>query len=209
MVLLCLLIPGAYARGDTAMASPSVPVTYIACISCHGSDGWGSPAIHAPPIAGQPANYTRQQLLHFTLTTMTPRYRFTPHRLAAVSEAFPAVEALAQCHWSALPKERQQPPGLRQQLQLTLAAFGKSLLTLREQEVIELVLLGHSTPRIAEHFQLSVETVKLHRKNAYAKLEVNSQAELFHLFMDCMLVKTTKTQEDPVPIVHSKRAERG
>ena len=147
--------------------------------------------------------------LHFTLTTMTPRYRFTPHRLAAVSEAFPAVEALAQCHWSALPKERQQPRGLRQQLQLTLAAFGKSLLTLREQEVIELVLLGHSTPRIAEHFQLSVETVKLHRKNAYAKLEVNSQAELFHLFMDCMLVKTTKTQEDPVPIVHSKRAERG
>ncbi len=65
MVLLCLLIPGAYARGDTGMASPPVPVTYIACISCHGSDGWGSPAIHAPPIAGQPANYTRQQLLHF------------------------------------------------------------------------------------------------------------------------------------------------
>lgn len=131
------------------------------------------------------------------------------HLIAVVPEAFPAVAAPALCHWSALSKERQQPPGLRQQLQLTLAAFGKSLLTLREQEVIELVLLGHSTPRIAEHFQLSVETVKLHRKNAYAKLEVNSQAELFHLFMDCMLVKTTKNQEDPVPLVHRKRAERG
>jgi hypothetical protein len=32
-----------------------------------------------------------------------------------------------------------------------------------------------------------VETVKLHRKHAYAKLEVSSQAELFYLFLDSLM----------------------
>jgi hypothetical protein len=32
-----------------------------------------------------------------------------------------------------------------------------------------------------------METVKLHRKHAYAKLEVSSQAELFYLFLDSVM----------------------
>ena len=32
-----------------------------------------------------------------------------------------------------------------------------------------------------------METVKLHRKHAYAKLEVSSQAELFYLFLDSLM----------------------
>ena len=35
---------------------------YLACISCHGEDGWGSPAIRAPAIAGQQQAYLEKQL---------------------------------------------------------------------------------------------------------------------------------------------------
>ena len=61
------------------------------------------------------------------------------------------------------------------------------MLTERESQVINLVLHGHSTKTIAEKLSISVETVKLHRKHAYAKLEVSSQAELFYLFLDALM----------------------
>ena len=60
-------------------------------------------------------------------------------------------------------------------------------LTERETQVINLVLHGHSTKTVAEKLSISMETVKLHRKHAYAKLEVSSQAELFYLFLDSVM----------------------
>ncbi|MCH1492371.1 MAG: hypothetical protein L7T24_07415, partial [Luminiphilus sp.] len=41
------------------------PAVYLACISCHGEDGWGSPAVRAPAIAGQPSVYLKKQLLDY------------------------------------------------------------------------------------------------------------------------------------------------
>ena len=39
--------------------------SYFPCRSCHGNDGWGSPAIHAPAIAGLSENYLLRQLTHY------------------------------------------------------------------------------------------------------------------------------------------------
>ena len=77
-----------------------------------------------------------------------------------------------------------------------LADFGTSLLTERETQVIHLVLHGHSTKTVAEKLNISMETVKLHRKHAYAKLEVGSQAELFYLFLDSLMSATNYTGGD-------------
>jgi DNA-binding CsgD family transcriptional regulator len=49
--------------------------------------------------------------------------------------------------------------------------------------VVPLVLLGHSSESIGVAFGISPRTVKIHRKNIYAKLGIGSQAELFALFM--------------------------
>ena len=49
------------------------------------------------------------------------------------------------------------------------------------------MLHGHSTKTVAEKLSISMETVKLHRKHAYAKLEISSQAELFYLFLDSVM----------------------
>lgn len=55
------------------------------------------------------------------------------------------------------------------------------LLSPRERTVIELVSQGFSSEAISALLQVSIETVKTHRKRAYRKLEISSQAELFAL----------------------------
>ena len=55
------------------------------------------------------------------------------------------------------------------------------LLSPRERSVIELVSQGFTSAAISALLQVSVETVKTHRKRAYRKLEISSQAELFAL----------------------------
>ncbi len=59
-------------------------------------------------------------------------------------------------------------------------------LSLRECEVIRYVMRGHSSESIAMNLDISITTVKTHRKRAYAKLEISSQSELFSLFLDSM-----------------------
>lgn len=61
--------------------------------------------------------------------------------------------------------------------------FMDERLSEREQQVARLFLQGHSAPAIADLLCISPGTVKNHRKNIYGKLVINSQAELFQLFL--------------------------
>jgi DNA-binding CsgD family transcriptional regulator len=79
------------------------------------------------------------------------------------------------------------------------------VLTRREQQVIELVLLGNSTRLVADKLGISAETVKLHRKHAYAKLDISSQAELFYLFVDALASHTGDSGADPLTSYHRQR----
>lgn len=56
-------------------------------------------------------------------------------------------------------------------------------LTPREQQIVELILKGNSSQRIAMQLFISLGTVKNHRKSIYSKLDIHSQAELFSLFL--------------------------
>ena len=56
-------------------------------------------------------------------------------------------------------------------------------LSLREAEVVRLMLKGHSTKSMARLMGNSPETVKVHRKRIYSKLGIGSQGELFSRFM--------------------------
>ncbi len=51
----------------------------------------------------------------------------------------------------------------------------------RELDVLELVLLGYSTPRIAQRLVISENTAKTHLRHIYAKLSVGSRQELMAL----------------------------
>ena len=85
---------------------------------------------------------------------------------------------------------------LRVQLHTALEEFGSSLLSERQMQVINFLLHGYSTKMVAEKLGISIETVKLHRKHAYAKLEIGSQGELFHLFLDSLMSAKNYTAGD-------------
>jgi len=56
-------------------------------------------------------------------------------------------------------------------------------LTAREMDIGRLILSGHSNKGIASKLDISIETVKSHRRNMYGKLKIKSQSELFALFL--------------------------
>lgn len=127
---------------------------------------------------------------------------FLKPQVKQLEDMFPAAQALMQRHWSEPDPAMVDPSDFRHRLQHAQKAFGSSILTPREREVIELVLLGHSTRLIAEKLGISGETVKLHRKHAYHKLDISSQAELFYLFVDALASHTGGAQNDPLLAYH-------
>ena len=135
--------------------------------------------------------------LNIALGTYPPRARFTRAQLEILQGIWPTVELLCQQHWASAGT-RSPGVNLRGQLHTALNSFGSSLLTDREAQVIKLVLHGHSTKTLAERLSISMETVKLHRKHAYSKLEVSSQAELFYLFLDSVMSAGDYDGGDPL-----------
>ncbi|WP_019530006.1 helix-turn-helix transcriptional regulator [Dasania marina] len=61
--------------------------------------------------------------------------------------------------------------------------FGDGKITAREQQVAQLILQGHSSKSLAKALDISPSTIKVHRKNIYERLNINTQAELFNLFL--------------------------
>lgn len=56
-----------------------------------------------------------------------------------------------------------------------------AMLSAREREILEYTIKGWDAKRIASHFNLSVCTVRKHTANIYARLHVNSKAQVIHL----------------------------
>ena len=51
-------------------------------------------------------------------------------------------------------------------------------LTPKEKEVLQLIAEGHSSKQIAKIFNLSLNTIHVHRNNIMKKLGIHKQAEL-------------------------------
>jgi DNA-binding CsgD family transcriptional regulator len=78
----------------------------------------------------------------------------------------------------------RQPKG-REPMQPAIVEAAHSgvahLLSRREFEIVSLIVTGHSSEAIASILDISLGTVKVHRKNIYRKLNISSQNELYHL----------------------------
>jgi DNA-binding CsgD family transcriptional regulator len=108
---------------------------------------------------------------------------FSRRERMLIAERAPCVSALVERHWqdtdvsvvqqavaSTVPEHADDPEA-------------RDALTPREHEVVALVLKGHSSASAADVLGISPGTIKIHRKNAYRKLAISSQAELFSLFI--------------------------
>jgi DNA-binding CsgD family transcriptional regulator len=106
---------------------------------------------------------------------------FNDQHLRAMRQAQPAAAAVLRAFWRA-HSERERIPCDRSADQ-ALENFGAGVLSARERHVARLILQGHSSLSIGLHLGISLATVKTHRKNAYAKLNISTQSELLAAFL--------------------------
>ncbi|AFQ48476.1 response regulator transcription factor [Burkholderia cepacia] len=114
--------------------------------------------------------------------------RFSPEQVALLDLIRPWVAALMRQRlaFERTPAEPAAPrragTDARDGFEHAMARLGTPL-TARELDVIRLILSGRSNKEVANKLAISAETVKVHRRNIYAKLDINSQSELFSLFL--------------------------
>ena len=134
---------------------------------------------------------------------------FSQTEISLLSTILPLVKGLLQEVWSqgltpeisAGDSEAAHHRALRE----AQKNFGRSLLTEREFEIVQLLLKGHSTKSIAGKLDISPTTIKVHRKNIYDKLDISSHSDLFSLFFDALSTVTPAEGEDPLIRYHMSR----
>ena len=140
-----------------------------------------------------------KEFINISLGRMILTQRFNRTQLGILHDINDVVEAICKQQWNDQAPNSASPENhLPEQLDSALKHFGTAYLTDRESQVVQLFLHGHSTKSIAERLGISPETVKLHRKNSYAKLDVSSQAELFYLFIDSLASLASYSGGDPL-----------
>lgn len=126
------------------------------------------------------------------LSLMRAEKPFSQKEFRALSAAFPFVASVARRQWASLGQrlgqdrkvaDAQRP---RRDLSDDLGSFGAGVLTPREREIAAFTLKGHSAESAGQILGISPGTVRIHRRNIYAKLRINSQGELFSRFLETL-----------------------
>lgn len=114
--------------------------------------------------------------------------RFSAREFRLLETVVPIVSSLAQRHWQDVPgwfevevTDRQSNDSQPVIENAVNAIFGPRI-TPRETQVVAQVLEGHSSESISKSLGISTGTVRIHRRNIYAKLGISSQQELFSIF---------------------------
>ncbi len=129
---------------------------------------------------------------HSTLTMSLMREEkvFSQKEFSALEAVFPFVSAAARRHWRGLDQTLAESGssalGPQQRMTYDLGSFGEGILTPREREVAEFTLKGHSAESTGQILGIAAGTVRIHRRNIYAKLNINSQGELFSRFLSTL-----------------------
>lgn len=113
----------------------------------------------------------------------TSQRSFTPPEIATAQRLAPVVAALAEVHWAGLAETARAADDETAALMSALESQQAIRLSPRQAEVALLILRGHSSSSIGLRLGLSPQTVKVFRKQLYAKCRISSQAELFALMV--------------------------
>ena len=126
------------------------------------------------------------------LSLMRAEKAFTAREFAALRLARPIVEAAAARQWPDLAERFDAKEGAGtdspgRPIERSFQHFGEGQLTPREREVVEYTLKGYSAEAIRQLLGISTGTVRIHRRNIYAKLGIGSQGELFARFIETLV----------------------
>lgn len=126
------------------------------------------------------------------LSLMRAEKPFSQKEFVAFEALTPFVAAAVHRHWAGFGVDRGAGGaqvglrGDRRSVAHDFGSFGLGILTAREREVAEYTLKGHSAESAGQIMGISPGTVRIHRRNIYAKLRINSQGELFSLFLETL-----------------------
>ena len=115
---------------------------------------------------------------------------FSPEERRLLLTHFKQLYSLCQQLWPRVWSSRPSAGNnhLANLISYSLSSFGNDALTTREKEVVCLIVQGYNNKTIADALEISVETVKVHRKNIYIKFEVSSMGELFQVFLNHLVL---------------------
>ena len=123
----------------------------------------------------------------------------TRRSLHALRSVAPVLQVMLTEFWHWQAGLFQSHTDTQAPIEVALASFGEGLLTPREQEIVHLLLAGHSTKSAARELGISDGTVKVHRKNLYQRLDISTQSQLFRLFLDHVALVSRRQPGGPDP----------
>jgi DNA-binding CsgD family transcriptional regulator len=114
--------------------------------------------------------------------------RFSAREFRLLENVAPIMTSMAQRHWQGIGDrsytdlESVDQQGDHSLIENAVDELFGQRITPRETQVVAQVLEGHSSESIGKSLGISVGTVRIHRRNIYAKLQISSQQELFAIF---------------------------
>lgn len=114
---------------------------------------------------------------------------FRDSEIARLNERYPVFAALHERDLKRRAPEfsrtgARAQPGATPEREPRLPVALWPELSVRERELVQLVLAGHPTATIATRLGIAVGTVKNHRRRIYEKLDITTERELFLQFFD-------------------------
>jgi DNA-binding CsgD family transcriptional regulator len=142
--------------------------------------------------------------LHLSLSRNAAHGHFSRVDIRRLAEIEPVLTPLIARNWRDDHNRRNAPAAtlagedlIDRILSATTSPSGEQLLTKREAEVTAYVLRGHSSSSIAAILGRSLDTIKVHRRHVYAKLNITSQAELFA----CLSPALARSSSEPTAMM--------
>jgi DNA-binding CsgD family transcriptional regulator len=126
------------------------------------------------------------------LSLMRDERHFSSREMKSLREIRPVVDAAIRRHWTDLPSrydlssQDRDGSALETKLERSFHSFADGILTSREREIVEHTLKGHSAEAVGRILGISSGTVRIHRRNIYAKLRISSQGQLFSRFIETL-----------------------
>lgn len=126
-----------------------------------------------------------EELAEISLLNPVENGGFDDEDIARLQFLMPLIVPIVRRSWPLARRTGETAPA-GGALDRLLKGFGEDLLTAREQEVMQLILKGHSSHSISCQLDISISTVKSHRRNLYSKFGISTQQELFSRFLSQM-----------------------
>ncbi|WP_175779603.1 helix-turn-helix transcriptional regulator [Burkholderia anthina] len=198
------LLDPVYSACSSGIAAGLYRMAQLAPDAFFDSDYYHSPIVH--PCISMTSGSLAEEIVFIGAPTLARRVayslmrshgrpRFTDDEIATLGAIQPLLNALLCRHTIATTPAQPAPPveqpaqDVRGDLEAAFADFATDALTVREQEIVSLILRGHSSLSISHLLDIAEGTVKNHRKHIHAKLGISSQSELFHRFVQHLFAR--------------------